>query len=133
MDKTGVAVIMALWERFNARRGEIRSIPGAASYGAIISTGAPPGGMVYLAAVETGDDDGAPAGMKALKIPAGNYAIFTHRGPLGKIRETMQAVYGGWVPQNKAILRKAPHLEIYDERFDANSESSEFDVCVPVK
>lgn len=132
MDKNGVAIIMALWARFNERRGEIHTQMGPDSYGVIVSSGNQ-GGMGYLAGIETSDPKAVPAEMTTIPVPEGNYAVFTHRGPLSKIRETMAAIYGGWVPRNKAMMRNAPHLEIYGERFDADSEDSEFEVCVPVK
>lgn len=132
MDADGMTVIPALWNQFNERRKEIKSpLKSNSSYGAIYHEGS---GMAYMACMEVGDTNFVPRSMRVLTIPPGKYACFLHKGPISTIRETMIAIYGGWVPANEEKMRDSPHLEIYDERFiSPTSEKSIVEVCVPVK
>ncbi len=46
-------------------------------------------------------------------IPAGNYAVTTHRGPYDNLHEKWSALCGQWIPQNGRQFRIAPSFEIY--------------------
>ena len=48
------------------------------------------------------------------------------------LEKTMAYIYGQWLPASGRPLRKAPHLELYDSRFDLKSDQSEFDILVPI-
>jgi AraC family transcriptional regulator len=66
-------------------------------------------------------------------VPAGRYAVFTHKGKLDKLEHTMSYIYGSWLPKSGEELREAADLEIYDERFKFGSDDSELDIYIPVK
>ena len=73
-----------------------------------------------------------PKGMVAITIPEGRYAIFTHKGKVETIMQTMRYIFGSWLPGCEYELRDAPHLEIYDERFVYGSEDSVLEIGVPI-
>ncbi len=70
--------------------------------------------------------------MTSMKVPAGRYAVFTHKGKVELIGHTMNYIYGFWLPGSGVELREAPDLEIYDERFNPHSDNSELDIWIPV-
>ena len=86
----------------------------------------------YLAGCEnTGDE--VPENFELKYIPAGRYVVFTHKGKLNTIKETYNYIFGHWIHKTKDEYREAPELELYDERFSEDSESSEMDIYVPVR
>jgi AraC family transcriptional regulator len=91
-----------------------------------------PGEMFYIAATEVSEIGPLPAGMISRTIPAGRYAQFTHKGKLDGLEKTMKYIYTEWLPTGQVELRHAPHLEIYDNRFNPASDTSEFDFLLPV-
>lgn len=137
-DADNKVVIPALWHQFVNRVDEIPQRRGQASYGLVEElppgkrTGAK-GELYYVACVAAASDAPPPAGMITRSIPAGRYAVFTHRGKLDTLARTMDHIYGQWLPQSGIQLRKGPHIEVYDARFNPDSDDSEFDICLPVK
>ena len=77
--------------------------------------------------------DDIPDGMVGRTVPEGSYAVFTHVGRLDTLGRTMNYIYGSWVPNSGYELRPGPDLELYDDRFDPASETSEMDIYIPVK
>jgi AraC family transcriptional regulator len=86
----------------------------------------------YVACAEVNNTNEIPDGMEAVVIPAGRYAIFTHRGKLDTLEHTLRFIYGPWLLKSGAQLRDVPDLEIYDDRFNSDSDDSEFDICIPI-
>lgn len=75
-----------------------------------------------------------PEGMTYKKVPAHRYAKFTHKGPLSKLDETYGYIYSQWLPNSEYEYDEdACEIEWYDERFDKNSDNSEYDIYVPIK
>ncbi|HVT79482.1 MAG TPA: GyrI-like domain-containing protein [Phycisphaerae bacterium] len=131
------STIPPLWHDLIHQIGNIPNKTGAATLGLVemLPANEPksdPAEMFYLAAAPVSSFDGTPAHFLKRNIPAGRYAKFTHVGRLNRLGETMSAIYRQWLPQSGQRLREAPHLEWYDERFDPGSETSEFDLLLPV-
>ncbi len=77
-----------------------------------------------------------PEGLVLVTIPAQKYAVFTHIGKWENfIMGTIQYIYGEWLPNNKKYerVRLAPVFAWYDERFEQNSDNSEFDYYIPIQ
>lgn len=91
------------------------------------------GEIDYVAAVEVENFDDIPEGMVSADVPEAYYAVFTHKGPISKFMESIKFVFGEWLPNSEYTLTGTPELEIYDERFNAESENSECDICLPVR
>lgn len=127
--------ISEMWGRFNARRGEIAHLSEeAASLGVCIPTGGGVG-LSYMAAVPVTAVAQVPEGMVARTLPAGRYAVFTHKGAVEKMSDTFAYIYGTWMPGQKELEpRHAPDFEYYDLRFDPeHPETSEVDIYIPIK
>ncbi|MEJ8555085.1 AraC family transcriptional regulator [Tepidibacter sp. Z1-5] len=78
--------------------------------------------------------DNLPAGIVAKTIPAGKYAVFTHRGLLSAILKTYEYIWGTWVLLTKEVLDERANFELYDKRFlGRDNEQSEMDIYIPIK
>lgn len=134
-DHDNEKVIPALWNKYVPRSHEIPNRLGPADFGVCYKEDgvrSHPDECFYLAGAEVKSLDKVPEGMMALTIPAGRYAVFTHKGSLEKLDFTMKYIFGSWLPKSGEKLRDAPDLEIYDKRFKPNSEDSELDIYIPV-
>lgn len=128
-------IIPALWHQFMQRTIPQRTGSAALGLVEMLPVGAAksdPMEMFYIAAAPVATFEGLPGDLLQRTLPAGRYALFTHVGKLDRLGATMAAIYRDWLPQAEQKLRDAPHLEWYDQRFDVNSEKSEFDILLPV-
>ena len=126
-----------LWDRFLPRKDDIKA---AKKYAVGICTPSHPqikvanaDQFVYIAGVPVQSPNSIPEGMVACELPAGRYAVFTHKGPISEIGHTLNYIWGTWLPKGEYEHRDAPDFELYDERFDPDSADSEFDFYVPIK
>lgn len=66
-------------------------------------------------------------------IPAGKFAVFTHKGSLNNILKTYQYIWGTWVLLTDEIIDNRDDFELYDERFmGKENENSEVDIYIPI-
>lgn len=136
-EKNNHIVIPKLWIEYLSRQKEINSRAKPYDLGVCMPVGndmqkSHSDECFYLACTEVKDLKYIPEGMITKTIPAGEYAMFTHKGPLSKLDHTMNYIYGSWLPRSGRKLREAPDLELYDHRFTPNSEQSEFDIYIPI-
>lgn len=133
-EKNNHIVIPKLWDRYIPRRNEIKSRVGLIDFGVCMPAENKNHSdeCFYMACAEVNDSEVVPVGMIAKTIPAGEYAVFTHKGFLNKLDHTMNYIYGAWLPKSGRKLREAPDLELYDSRFNPSSEKSEFDIYIPI-
>jgi AraC family transcriptional regulator len=136
-DKNNMKKIPQLWGQFMSQISRIPNRAGHACYGLV--EGLPeseskshPDELFYIACAEVTQIDSIPPGMIQRVVPAGRYAAFTHKGKLDGLEQTMIYIYRTWLPKSGVQLRKAPHLELYDQRFVPGSDQSEFDILLPV-
>lgn len=127
-----------LWDRFLPRKDDIKCAK--QNYALGVCTPSHPqievasaDHFVYIAAVPVDSTMVVPAGMVACELPAGRYAVFTHKGPISEIGHTLNYIWGTWLPKGEFEHRDAPDFELYDDRFDPDSEESEFDFYIPIK
>ena len=137
-DKNNEVVLPKLWRSYKERSREIKHRVGRRDVGlcAVIADPAQkshPDAMFYMAGTEVSDASDLPPGMMAKVVPAGRYAVFTHKGFLSTLVHTMNYIYGSWLPKSGEEPRDAPDLEIYDERFRHSSDDAEIDIYVPIK
>jgi len=71
--------------------------------------------------------------MTAWRIPPRIYAHFTHRGPVSRLNETINYIFGAWLPRSDYHHVDGPELERYDDRFGDGREKCELDLLVPVE
>ncbi len=136
-EKDNMVVIPALWQKFMPRVREVKNAKSPVVLGVCMEVPAGerkrPDECLYYAATEVTSFDNTPEGMDQFTIPAGEYAVFTHKGVLSTFEHTMNYIYGSWLPKSGKKLRHAPDLEMYDERFKLDHPDSEIDVYIPIE
>jgi predicted transcriptional regulator YdeE len=135
-DKNNSQAIPKVWGQFMGQIGRIKNRVGHGCLGLVEmlpeKDRGHPEEMFYIAGAEVADVESPPAGMILRVIPAGRYALFTHKGKLDGLGETMAEIYQGWLPTSGVKLREGAHLEVYDQRFMPGKDESELDVLLPV-
>lgn len=136
-EKNNHIVIPKLWDKFMARQNEVTNRAKPMDLGICMpvdknETKSHPDECYYMACTEVTSIENVPEGMVAKTIPAGDYAVFTHKGLLSNLSHTMNYIYGSWLSKSGKKLREAPDLEIYDKRFKPDSADSEFDIYIPI-
>lgn len=137
-ERNNHVLIPKLWDQYIPRAREIRNRVSSCDLGlceAIADKAKKkhPDECFYMVCTEVKDFNEVPSGMLKKVIPAGRYAVFTHKGKIDKLEHTMNYIFGSWLPKSGEELRDAPDLEIYDQRFVADSENSELDIYIPVR
>ena len=135
-EATNLQVIGALWDKFIGRADRISNRTGDAMYGVIYgrpeAERAHPHELQYIAAVPVSSTAEVPEGMVSWTVPAGIFAVFTHRGPIRTIGETVSAIYRGWLPQCVYQHAETADVELYDDRFCCDGADSEMEIWIPV-
>lgn len=138
--------IPKIWEEFLPLMNTIpNSLPVHEAYGVCfyMESFTKNGLFYYLAGCPVSSLEEIPIAMVGKTLPASEYAVFTHKGPLvGKgssIRDTYTYAYGTWLPKSPYVSAYAFDFEFYDERFKTESSNclddkeSEIDICIPIK
>jgi len=90
----------------------------------------------YVACVEVSAFcDVLPEGMVKCTIPAHDYVVFTHKGPITEIGNTLDYVHSEWLPASEYDDTPSGEFEFYGENFnskDPMDENSEVDIYVAV-
>jgi AraC family transcriptional regulator len=135
-DSTAAQVIGPLWEDFGCRAENVPHRVGDAMYGVIYglpeSQRKHPDELQYIAGVQVSDVGALPAGMVSRTVPAATYATFIHRGPIWKISETVREIYRVWLPDSGYEHAEVADIELYDSRFDCESDASEMEYWITV-
>ena len=123
-DADNFEVIPALWHRFINRIEEIRNRSDDACYGLIItrpeSERSHPDELLYVAGAAVSDVSSLPEDMVSHEVPASTFAVFTHRGPIANLTETMRYAMEEWLP-NSGYSWNLLEVELYDRRFSVES------------
>lgn len=129
-------VIPMLWQRFLKREGEVQHVA-IEDVGIGVSFDIEKKGkdseFIHLVGHPVSTTEDIPEGMTYRRIPAHDYAVFTHRGSLSTLGETYTFIYGKRLPNSDYEYDDSNELEWYDERFDPESEGSEFDIYISIK
>ncbi len=128
--------IMTLWMELIQRKGEFENLASQVeAFGVSLmpENAEKQTDFRYIAGYEVTKTSKIPEGMEIVTIPAGKYAIFTHKGSLENLQATYAYILGVW-PQKTTeySLRHAPQLERYGLKFNAMSEQSEIEILVPI-
>ncbi|TCP59073.1 AraC family transcriptional regulator [Tumebacillus sp. BK434] len=90
--------------------------------------------FTYIASFEVCDPSRIPDGMVLREVAAQRYAVFTHQGKVENLHGTFQYAYKTWLPENGLERNFAvPFLELYDERWQGNTDESSFEIWLPLK
>lgn len=126
-----------MWSVFKVRKQEIPNIVGRYGFGIyenyqerIDDTERTV--FTYLCCVEVSSLDIIPEGMIGRIIPEQRYAVFTHRGLMDTMDETLRYIWGIWLPKSPYDYAERPDFELYSQRFH-RSKNPEIDLYIPVK
>lgn len=122
--------ISQLWERFMPQTETVTKRVGMEAFGISQCKG---DRFDYVAGVKVESDAPIPEGMMDIDLADGHYAVFTHRGPISKIADTMKYIWSTWMPASDYEYTGGPEFELYDYRFRFMAHDSEFDIYIPVR
>jgi len=86
----------------------------------------------YMCAAEVESFDNLPEGMGRMRVPEAHYAVFTHEGPISKIRETWEAVFA-WFTASGQIPANTPDFELYDQLNDREAKPGIVEIWFPIR
>lgn len=130
-----------LWQKFMSRKDEINSQKNSGYFSVQIF----PEDLSFKdfddkvifekwAAVEVKDVDKIPEDMETHALSAGKYAVFIHHGPVSAFGETLNYIFGIWLPNSDYLLDNREHFEIMGEKyFGPTHPDSEEEVWIPIK
>ena len=135
-EATNLRVIGPLWDKFIGRADCVPNRIGDAMFGVIHarpeSERTHPDELQYIVAVSVSSTAAVPEGMVSWTVPAGTFAVWTHRGPIGTIGETVSLIYREWLPQSGYQHAGTADVELYDDRFCCDGADSEMEIWIPV-
>jgi len=135
-EATNFKVIGPLWDKFVHRAREVPNRIGEEMFGVIY--GRPekerthPDELQYIAAVRVSSVNEIPTGMALRTVAAGTFAVFTHRGPIQTIGDTVREIYRVWLPQSAYRHAEIADVELYDHRFHCDRDDSEMEYWISV-
>lgn len=127
------AKLPSLWHKFLSRLKDIPSSHPHTYYGVVQQRGKHTDQLEYYAAIEVDDIASIPKEMESITIAPANYAVFTHTGRAKNIDNTVNYIYGNWLVQSNQQHTSAPDLEIYDHRYNDQSDDSVFEYAIPIE
>lgn len=136
-DTTNFKVIGPLWQKLFERVHEIPHRIGKEMYGIMSNTPESerthPHEMQYLAGITVSSTDEIPSGTNWRTLPATTFAVFTHKGPIDRICDTVAKIYRQWLPQSDYEHSDIADIELYDHRFCHDSANSEMEYWISVR
>jgi len=126
------AGIPALWQRFHQVVGDLPARIGDVAYG-VCCNGDDAGNFDYIAGVEVADFSDLPRAFAKVRIPAANFAVFSHSDHVSTIRRTVNTIWNHWLPTSGMKAADAPSFERYDENFDSATGNGGLEIWVPVR
>ena len=123
-DANNFEVIPPLWDRFINRIREVDCRSDEATYGLVITRPEQERShsdeLLYVAGVAVHEVATLPEGMVCHEVPASTFAVFTHRGPISKLTETVRMAVNVWLPRS-GYRWNGLEVERYDHRFSFES------------
>jgi AraC family transcriptional regulator len=123
--------IPAQWQRFVPHLGSIFSQVGRRAFG-VMSNFDDDGNFDYTCGVEVSDFSRVPADWSRVRIPAQEYAVFTHRDHISTIRSTWATIWNKWLPESGREVTDAPNFELYGEDFDSVTGRGLVEIWLPL-
>ncbi len=85
------------------------------------------------AAVEVLNHEDIPDNMEPYSLDGGRYAVFIHKGPASSFPNTMQYIFGNWLPESKYELDNREHFEVLPVGYSAVDPEAQEEVWIPIK
>ncbi len=130
-------IIQIHWTEFNAelKRRKLNQNGGNwTKYGITLKSD---NKIFYLTAIPV-SDLAIPDNFKYLEIPKGEYKVFSHKGKMEDIKNTIFEIYKVVLPKSNLKIEDQAktgfiHFEKYDYRFKWNEPNSIIDIYLPIK
>ncbi|KAA0023440.1 GyrI-like domain-containing protein [Antrihabitans cavernicola] len=127
---TTAAAIPELWTSLDDCIDDIPNRVGDFTYGAAANFH--DDGFDYVAGVEVSSASGLPSRFRSIDIPAGNYAVFTHDGPIRQLPHTYARIRNEWMPTSGFAV-VGPEFERYGTDSDGAKDSYTVEIWLPVE
>ncbi len=126
-----------LWQKFMPRRGEVKN-RASTEYISMQIYGnnwafSPDALFKKWATVEVSSYSEIPADMEKYLLDGGQYAIFVHLGPANTASNTMQYIFGDWLPKSGYSLDNREHFEILPEGYNLMDPEATEEIWVPIR
>ncbi len=130
--------VPAQWQQFVPQMRNIHERVGRAAFGVRFNAARNSESFYYLSGVEVYNFDSLPDELICISVPAQQYAVFRHQGPLGTLRNTIFAVFNEWLPgadyePAHEAADTPKFIERYGQDFDLQREIGDIELWVPVK
>jgi AraC family transcriptional regulator len=129
-----------IWQQLMPRLKEVKNAVSADLFSLQVYNGesyddfTPTTEFTKYALIEVKNYDFVPEGFEEFEIPAGEYAVFVHKGTSADFYKTSQFIYGEWIPKSNYKLDERPHFAVMGDKYlgHENPETEE-EVWVPIK
>ena len=123
---------MLTWMNFMQKFGEVEKVTNPnIMYGVCFTKSKQDCTFHYIAGVEVSEFGEAKDGFEQIDLPATTYLVFTHKGKLDTLGQTYDAIMKETF--NSGKKQKEFWIEYYDERYDKESNDSEFDIWIAIE
>jgi AraC family transcriptional regulator len=124
--------IAAQWQGFVPHIGNTPGQLGGNAYGVMCNFDED-GNFDYICGVEVKDFSQGFPGWTRVRIPAQDYAVFTHSDHISAIRSTWTTIWNQWLPDSGRVVKDAPTFEVYGEKFDSVTGRGPVEIWLPLK
>ena len=131
-EKYDAKAIPDAWQKFFAQARGTDLANTETFYGASIPSMSLDAPMDYFAGAIVDSSTAVPAGFESVEVPAGDYLVHVHHGPITEIAGSYAAAYTQTLPASGKEMRPAPHLEIYSGSKDPMAADYEMTIAIPV-
>ncbi|KIX19940.1 AraC family transcriptional regulator [Flavobacterium sp. 316] len=129
-----------IWQQLMPRLKEVKNAVSADLFSLQVYNGetfeefTPTTEFTKYALVELKNYDFIPEGFEKFEIPAGQYAVFIHKGTSADFPKTSQIIYGEWLPNSEYKIDNRPHFAVMGDKYlgHENPETEE-EVWVPIQ
>lgn len=127
--------IPILWKNFSPYLSIIPHRVSNIAYGLCVrSTESSNGLFYYMAGCEVSEFGGLSPALSPIIVPAQEYAVFSHKAHLSRIRETIDQVFDVWLPRSNRThdSRSIHFFERYGEGFDVVAGEGDVEIWLPL-
>jgi AraC family transcriptional regulator len=126
------AGIATQWQGFVPHIGNIAGQVGRKAYGTMCNFDED-GNFDYICGVEVKDFSHVSPDFSTVRVPAQDYAVFTHSDHISTIRSTWMTIWNKWLPDSGREVEDAPNFELYGENFDSVTGRGLVEIWLPLK
>jgi len=135
-DTDNMKVIPGLWQALGRRIGEFPKGPATRRISVIHGPeeANADGKIEYLAGLTVQDSEAnLPEGAALRHVPEGDYAVFTHTGPVETLAHTKNYIYGSWLPKSGRQRTDGPQFTLYSNDRDPRADGAEMYIHIPLQ